>query len=59
MLLPLIAVLLWWLYVCVAMAAAGDLNVTGNTTVTSGSLLAGDLITIDVPLRTVVWDDTM
>ena len=59
MLLPLIAVLLWWLYVCVAMAAAGDLNVTGNTTVTNGSLLAGDLITIDVPLRTVVWDDTM
>jgi len=63
MMLPLVALLLWWLYVCVAMAAAGALDVTGNTTVLSFVTAEGATVPtvteINVPLRTVVWDNEM
>ena len=61
MMLPLIFVLLWWLSVCVAMAAAGDLNVTGNTTVQSVVIdgVKSTYTNVDVPLKTVVWDQQM
>ena len=55
MLLPLIVVLVWWLTVCVAMASAGTLSITDNVTMTDFATTT----TIDVPVRTVVWDQTM
>jgi hypothetical protein len=61
MLLPLIVVLVWWLYVCVAMASAGDLMVTKNVTVQSfdRSQTMPKVSTFNVPVSSVVWSDTM
>jgi solute carrier family 44 (choline transporter-like protein), member 2/4/5 len=61
MLLPIICVLVWWLYVCVAMASAGALTVTSNTTVHSvdTSKTIPTYTSYNTPVKSVTWDQTM
>jgi len=60
-LLPIICVLVWWLYVCVAMASAGALTVTSNTTVHSvdTSKTIPTYTSYNTPVKSVTWDQTM